>query len=81
MRRTLTATAVAGVMLGLAAPAASADPQCLPVFRAYASLANGPGGQPPGAFGQEQAELARGGGSDFGENVSENEARKRPPCP
>jgi hypothetical protein len=81
MRRALTAVAAAGVLVGLAAPSASADPQCPPVFRAYVSLDNGPGGESPGTFGRRQADLAKGGGRMYGEQVSNNEARKRPPCP
>ena len=77
MRRAMTTFAAAVTLLGIAAPAAFADPGCPPVGRAYVSLANP---QPGGDFGQFQAFLARGGDSDFGHQVS-REGRTDVPCP
>jgi hypothetical protein len=81
MQRALTAIGAAGILLWSTAPAASADPQCPPVLRAYASIDNGPVGEEPGTFGRRQSELARGDGRMFGQQVSNNEAQVRPPCP
>ena len=81
MGRGLKALAATGVLVGLAAPTASADPECLPVLRAYASTDNGPGGESPSTFGQRQADFAQGGGKMFGQQVSNNEAQVRPECP
>ena len=73
MRRALTTLTAATTLLALTAPAASADPDCLPVLRSYISVTSP---KPGGAFGHdEQAFFARQGGSEFGEQVSQREAR------
>ena len=77
MRRTVTTLTIAAALLGVAAPAASADPTCPPVGRAYVSLDNP---EPGGDFGKRQASFAQGGGKDFGQQVS-REGRTDVPCP
>ena len=77
MRRVLTLLTTVVALLGVVAPTASADPTCPPVGRAYVSIDNP---QPGGSFGHGQAFFARGGGKDFGQQVS-REAQTEPPCP